>query len=246
MVLVPQTQAQEPSKLDQEMRLQLMRLVTQYDPVEGGGSYGDGAGNMGLGLQSFQAINPRDLNQTLTSTESAGSSQQVFPKLTLLRGLRYPLDFGFQFGSFAKGPGMLGAHMQYTWFDEFRWPTIGIRAHYSQLTGSPDLDMKQSGIGIFASYGPFYWLQAYVGYAVQQAHYKITERNENSSSALPQPRSSVSERGFEKSQQLYYGIHSKFGASPYSLSMGENIVLANSSSSASPPRSLQIKAAYGF
>lgn len=241
-----------PLNADQEHRLDLMRAISAYDPVEGGTPLGDGGANFGLGMQMFEGT-PVDGLFGGSKPETALLERQHLPKLTVLRGLTYPIDIGMQYGVFnATGVGMVGGHLQYTWFDRFRWPNLATRISYSTLTGAPAQGLSSLGMGIFASYGIFSWFQGYFGAGVQRESFHLTLDDTAVSEATiaspahgttardDQDRSGQRIAGRATSRQIFYGIKTKFGVSAIGLNCGYNTSDIRNSGS------YNVKLTYGF
>ncbi len=148
--------------------------INQYSPVEGFESHGSYGWHLGIGV--IQVNSPANSQRSEVSASDALLTEKTapaqLPRLFFTRGTGWPVDFGLSVARLNKNEGLqLGAHLQWTIFEEFQKPALAIRIARMQSDGLPGLDRLQTDSAtIGLSYGFLRYFNFGFGIGRQQHH----------------------------------------------------------------------------
>lgn len=151
--------------------LRYLSHLNRYSPLEGAGSHGSIGSSLGLGV----GINPVEhadnslYEDRLAMPNGEGNrSSLIISKLMLTKGLRWPVDFGFTFGTTqASRISQLGGHIQWTAYERFQMPAVALRGVYARMYGIHNTEFSTYGSEVAISYGFLRYFTAYATYGWQ-------------------------------------------------------------------------------
>ena len=125
-----------------------LAVYTNEDSASCQGSLGV---NFGLGRRTIEnQIDQTENHESDRFQNNEGEISQSF--VTFNKGLPWPIDVGATIGSFGNGVSQGGAHIKWTLFQQFQYPSVALRASFNQLWGIENSKIYQHSADLLLSY----------------------------------------------------------------------------------------------
>ena len=145
----------------------LLETLAVYSNAESAACLGSLGMDLGLGLRTIEyspnkeggilfekfTDNPEEINQSLVSIN---------------KGLPWPMDIGSTVGTFGNGVSHGGAHLKWTLFQHFQYPSAAFRTSYNQLWGLDGIKVYQYSADLLVSYAFGRFIELTGGYRSAQ------------------------------------------------------------------------------
>lgn len=127
----------------------LLSSLNSFSPLEGAGSHGSQGISMGLGWQKSDFPKSGGLSQSnfYMDQESEAPADAHLSRLTLIKGLMWPIDIGASFGVTQQSRIQQWAgYGQWTLFEQLALPALALRATYAKLYGLQYSEFSTAGV----------------------------------------------------------------------------------------------------
>jgi len=174
----------EASDFDQDREdfLHMMATLNTASPLDGAGSHGAWGSDTGLGIIHTNTrrspIFRSNFYQEFGETAPA-DRPLVLPRLTIVKGLNFPLDLGVSFATASSGRVQhLGTHVKWTIYEDFKRPAFALRGSWATLRGLQGAAVQSYGGDLLAGMdmGPYF--NVYISAGLHQHHSRINVDNE--------------------------------------------------------------------
>jgi len=130
--------------------------LNRYSPIDGAGSHGTIGYSLGLGasLHQFPETNELQRRELRLKESEPIDANITLPQLSIIKGVMSPLDIGLTLATIPTSElHRIGAHLQWTVFEDFQMPAVAVRGSFSRITGLPTSEFSTIGFDAVLSYG---------------------------------------------------------------------------------------------
>ena len=169
-----------------ELYFSSIERITRYSPLEHAGSHGTLGINLGVGAGSYVLNGDDEILQAHWRANGANQAENetpngriYIPRVFFHKGLPWSLDVGFAYGLHAATKATLaGAYMQWTAFEGFALPSIGVRGSLGRLMGLQTTDASMVNTDLLVSYGFMRIFTVYGGLGAGRSQIKVRSGDE--------------------------------------------------------------------
>lgn len=162
---------------DREEFRHMMATLNTASPLDGAGSHGAWGSDTGLGIIHTSTrrspIFRRNFYQEYGETAPA-DQPLVLPRLTIVKGLNFPLDLGVSFATASSGRVQhLGTHAKWTIYEDFKRPSVALRGSWATLRGLQGAAMQSVGGDLLVGLDMGSYFNVYISSGLHQHHSRI-------------------------------------------------------------------------
>jgi hypothetical protein len=181
--------------------------VNRYSPLEGAYSHGStgmvlGAGGTRNEVGGDAAVARNELG---LAPDADGATLDM-PRIWLVKGLPWPVDFGLSGGTaVSQGFSLAAGHVQWTVFEELALPAVAVRLSHGRIFGLKDTTFSSTGVDLVASYGFLRYFTVYgaIGVTRNEASLAIDAGSDYSFMLDSPQQSATVAREWESESYLY-------------------------------------------
>jgi hypothetical protein len=157
--------------------LQFLSRINRYSALEGADSHGSIGLTVGAGVSmdqrphdsaisgeswSLRKIGSKDETSSLDSQQE---QSQAVPRIWLLKGMPWPVDFGISAAKAAsRGAAIAATHVQWTVYEALAMPALALRTSHSRILGAENTQFNSTSFDLVASLGLFRYFTFYGTY----------------------------------------------------------------------------------
>lgn len=152
-------------------------VLNHYNPLEPAYARGSMAFHLGLGYEALPWDDSPLVGYQLNLGPEKDSGSVHIVNAFINLGTRWPIDFGILASKVGESSGKrLGGHVQWTFFQGFRLPSLAWRLYASQLRGLESLELHGLGTSLIMDYTILRYFNFVASVSAQKdtAYYEIS------------------------------------------------------------------------